>query len=80
MRLHEQLPKFNVAFGKPRTHQRQRSGSVSVPIIHEKWRHTPACLAPGSGDMKELEKQDERLQAVARRLHLSIRIFQIICS
>jgi hypothetical protein len=78
-KLSENFPKFLV-FGDAGYSRRGRSQSVSVPFIREKWSRSPSVLAPGAGDLERMKKEDEKVQLRIRRLYLTIRIVQMICS
>ena len=67
-----------VTFGLPRAGRRGRS--ESVPFIHEKWRRSKEMLAPGTGDLERLKKEDLRLKLITRRIRLTVRILQMIFS
>jgi hypothetical protein len=73
----EKLTSF-VTFGHPRAGRRGRS--ESVPFIHEKWRRSKDVLAPGTGDLERLKKEDLRLKRITRRIRLTVRILQMIFS
>jgi hypothetical protein len=86
--MSEERPKFNITFGQPRS-TRQRSESVSVPMIQDKWKRNSVCpVTPGAadsnrleeGDKSRVEKRNEKIQLMARRMHLCIRIVQLIFS
>jgi hypothetical protein len=65
-------------FGHSRAGRRDRS--ESVPIIHEKWRRSREMLAPGAGDIERLKKRDLKVKLILKKVRLSGRILQMICS
>lgn len=67
-----------LTFGHPRAGRRDRS--ESVPFIHEKWRRSREVLAPGTGDLERLKKEDIRVKLILRRIRLCVRLLQMISS
>lgn len=58
-----------------------KSGSESMPFIHEKWRKSDLyTLAPGKGDLERAKVEDDKIKLRLRRLRLGIRWLQMICS
>ena len=67
-----------VLLSNPRAGRVERSGSVSVPFIQDKWRRSPNCLAPGNGDLERLKKENERVKIGLRKVRLGLRALQFI--
>src|SRR5271156_7157109 len=73
------LDKVALSFGAGR---RETVSTESQPVIHEKWRRTPEprLLAPGTGDLERLTKQDETVQQRVQGIRLGLRGVQLVCS
>lgn len=66
-------------FGHVRTGGR-RDRSESVPFIHEKWRRSREVLAPGTGDLERLKREDLKVKVILMRVRVGVRILQMIAS